>query len=99
MNSISISAIPRWVSLASRVIRNLPAGRYRLTNWLCRNRIAPFWARMNNTLGGHFFSCDVRDTIAREVCFSGRYEPQETALVQRLLQPGMSFLDVGANWG
>jgi len=49
--------------------------------------------------GGYSFRCDLRDTISREVCFTGRYEPQETALVRSTLRPGMSFVDVGANWG
>jgi FkbM family methyltransferase len=35
----------------------------------------------------------------REVCLTGRYEPQETALIRHLLRPGMTFVDVGANWG
>jgi FkbM family methyltransferase len=50
-------------------------------------------------MGGYSFRCDLRDAIAREVCFTGRYEPQETALVRAFLQPGMTFVDVGANWG
>ena len=49
--------------------------------------------------GMFLFECNLRDSIAREVCFMGRYEPQQSALLQRLLRPGMSFVDVGANWG
>ena len=45
------------------------------------------------------FVCDCRDGIAREACFMGYYEPQETVLVLSLLRPGMCFVDVGANWG
>lgn len=54
---------------------------------------------MARELGGLSFCCDLRDAIAREVCFTGRYEPQDTALMQTLLGPGMTFVDVGANWG
>jgi FkbM family methyltransferase len=50
-------------------------------------------------VGGFWFVCDLRDSISREVCFTGSYEPQETALVDDMLQPGMTFVDVGANWG
>jgi FkbM family methyltransferase len=50
-------------------------------------------------LGGFLFHCDLRDAISREVCFTGRYEPQETALLQAVLGPGMTFVDVGAHWG
>jgi FkbM family methyltransferase len=45
------------------------------------------------------FRCDLRDPLMREVCLTGRYEPQETLLLRHLLSPGMTFLDVGANWG
>jgi FkbM family methyltransferase len=50
-------------------------------------------------LGGYPFICNLRDTISREVCFTGYYEPQETAIVRSILRPGMNFVDVGANWG
>ena len=59
----------------------------------------PFLSRLPDDLGGASFSCDLGDTIAREVCFTGRYEPQETQIARRLLEPGMRVVDVGANWG
>jgi FkbM family methyltransferase len=55
--------------------------------------------RMPSSLGRQWFLCDLRDSIAREVCFTGMYEPQETAIVRAVLKPGMTFIDVGANWG
>jgi FkbM family methyltransferase len=90
---------PAWVGAAASLIRRLPRGRYRATNWIGRRRTAPFWARLPSDLGGLVFSCDLRDGIMREVCLTGRYEPQETALLQRILRPGMTFVDIGANWG
>jgi FkbM family methyltransferase len=54
---------------------------------------------MLEELGGYSFECNLQDSISREVCFTGRYEPQETALIQAILRPGMTFVDVGANWG
>jgi FkbM family methyltransferase len=74
-------------------------GRYRAMDRICRNPPPPFLMRLPSDLGGYFFHCDLRDTISREVCFTGRYEPQETALVRAILRPGMTFVDVGANWG
>jgi FkbM family methyltransferase len=68
-------------------------------NWLCRRPVPPYWGRTGSDLGAFRFVCDLRDGIAREVCFTQRYEPQETALLRHLLRPGMSFVDVGANWG
>ena len=81
------------------MIRRLPAGRYRIIDWLCPQPPPPFWARVPGELGGFVFRCDLRDSISQEVCFTGRYEPQETALARAILGPGMSFVDVGANWG
>jgi FkbM family methyltransferase len=90
---------PLWVSAATTVLRQLPAGRYRAASWLSRRPGRPFVARLPVSLGGLRFRCDLQDAIAREVCFTGRYEPQETALLLALLPPGGTFLDVGANWG
>src|SRR5438309_11327765 len=94
-----IGPTPRWVRLAVPLLRRLPAGRYRIMEWLCRNRPAVFLARMPSAAGQFSFRCDLGDLIAREVCFTGCYEPQETTLVQTILRPGMTFVDVGANWG
>jgi FkbM family methyltransferase len=54
---------------------------------------------MPDQLGGYTFICDLRDSLMREVCFTGIYEPQETLLAQSLLRKGMTVVDVGANWG
>src|SRR5258707_10706146 len=59
----------------------------------------PFWARLPGDLGDVEFRCDLRDALMREACLIGRYEPQETAILQHVLRPGMTFVDVGANWG
>lgn len=90
---------PLWVSLSASAIRTLPFGRYHLANVLARFASRPFLARLPEDLGGATFVCDLQDTISREVCFTGRYEPQETQLAMRLLRPGMTTVDVGANWG
>lgn len=90
---------PVWVTSAARIIRALPAGRYRTMNLVGRRPSAPFWTTTPVDLGGLEFRCDLRDPLMREVCFTGRYEPQETLLMSRLLTQGMTFVDVGANWG
>ena len=95
----SVSAAPAWVRLAAGIIQRLPAGRYRIMDWICLRPPQAFWMRTLEELGGYSFKCDLRDAICREVCFTGRYEPQETALARGILRPGMCFLDVGANWG
>lgn len=99
MTDLVLQGPPLWVRLASQVTRRLPLGRYRASNWLCARPAPPFWAEAPERLGRYQFACDVRDSIARDVCFAGRYEPLETVLVEQLLTPGMTFVDVGANWG
>ncbi len=90
---------PLATRLAALAVKRLPLGRYRLAHMLSRNPPPPFWAQLPGSVGGSRFVCDLRDGIAREVFFTGRYEPQETALVRHLLCPGAVFVDVGANWG
>jgi FkbM family methyltransferase len=94
-----IAPAPLWVSLSASAIRTLPFGRYQLANAVAKLASGPFLARLPNDLGGSTFICDLQDTISREVCFTGRYEPQETQLAMRLLGPGKIVIDVGANWG
>jgi len=50
-------------------------------------------------LGGYSFDCSLRDLIARDVFFAGCFAAQEIAFVRAVLGPGMTFVDVGANWG
>jgi FkbM family methyltransferase len=56
-------------------------------------------ARLPAEYGGPNFWCDLSDDIARDVCLVGSYEPQVTRVLTRLLSPGMTVVDVGANWG
>jgi FkbM family methyltransferase len=93
------NSTPLWVSWSATAIRALPFGRYQAANALARFAGSPFLAQLPPDLGRSRFVCDLRDTIAREVCFTGRYEPQETQLAVRLLGYGMTVVDVGANWG
>lgn len=90
---------PHAVRALSRVLRWLPLGRYRLIYESRRFVMAPFVAHLSAELGGLAFHCDPRDSVAREVCYTGCYEPQETQLASRLLHAGDVFADVGANWG
>ena len=94
----NLSRAPLWVRAGAQVVKRLPAGRYRLMNALPRPAES-FLARLPEASGGYVFACDLRDTIAREACFTGQYEPQETLLLHSLLRPGHCFVDVGANWG
>jgi FkbM family methyltransferase len=94
-----VRGAPVTVRLARALIPRLPLARYRLARALSRLHHAPFVAPMPGQAGGLSFQCDLRDVIARDVCLTGVYEPQETRLVTRVLGPGMTFVDVGAHWG
>lgn len=94
-----LRAAPLWVRAAAALIRRAPAGRYRAAHALGRFADAPFLMPLPASLGGYTFHCDLRDTVAREACFTGRYEPQETQIAARVLRSGMTAVDVGANWG
>jgi FkbM family methyltransferase len=95
----AVRPAPPLVRALSRVIRWMPIGRYRLIHESRRLAIAPFIAHLSPELGGLAFQCDPRDSVAREACYTGVYEPQETQLVSRILNRGDVFVDAGANWG
>ena len=90
---------PAWVTISASAVRALPFGRYRAANLLGAFASHPFLMRLPAEVGGHLFVCDLRDSICREACFTGRYEPQETQIAARLVRRGMTVFDVGANWG
>ena len=90
---------PLWAWLSAMVIRRLPLGRYRMMNWLCRGSSSRFVARFPGSALRLRFECDLRNGLAREVFFTGWYEPPETMLIRQLIAPGATFVDVGANWG
>lgn len=90
---------PLWVRALATVIPRLPAGRYWAIHQLRHARTPPFMMRLPARLGGFLYECDLRDSVAREVCYTGGYEPQETAIASHLLRAGDVFVDVGANWG
>lgn len=90
---------PAWVSLGAGVTRRLPAGKYRLIEWLCRGSNRRFVGKMAKELGGYSFDCCLRDRVARSVFLAGCHATQEISFVRAVLRSGMTFVDVGANWG
>ena len=80
-------------------MRRLPLGRYRMMHWLCRRSSGRFVARFPGSALDLRFECDLRNALAREVFFTGCYEPPETMLIRQLVDPGGTFVDVGAHWG
>ncbi len=54
---------------------------------------------LNKLLNGCRMRCDLTDHVERQVYFIGLYEPVESLLLTRLLKPGMTVIDGGANIG
>ena len=79
-------------------LRRVPRGRYRLLDLLApaHGRLV---ASLAPDLGAARFDADLSDALAREVCFTGMYEPPITRVVQRHVTRGGTVIDVGANWG
>lgn len=90
---------PVWANIVAGITRRLPRGKSRFIEWLCRGSEARFLARMPAEIGGYQFDCCLRDTVARDVFFAGCFAAQEIAFLRGVLKPGMTFVDVGANWG
>lgn len=98
----ALAPAPLGLRMAAAVVRRLPWGRFHAA-WRAARvwEGRPYAVRVPGAAGagGATFHCDLRDAIAREVCFTGGYGHQETALLDALLRPGGTFVDVGANWG
>lgn len=94
----TLPAAPLWIRSAAAIVRLLPAGRYLLANWLGRWAGRPFLAAFPGIPGVRYV-CDLRNELMREVCFTGQYEPQETMILRRFVEPGQVFVDVGSHWG
>ena len=54
---------------------------------------------LGKTLGGSVMALSMRDYQHRRIYFYGEYEPATTALFRRLVIPGSTVFDVGANVG
>lgn len=80
------------------LIRCLPRGRFRAAYALCRVLPPRFVTRLPRKLGGLAFVCDTADVVSR-TAFAGSWEPTQTLLISKILQPGMTFVDIGAQWG
>jgi FkbM family methyltransferase len=80
------------------LIRCLPRGRFRAAYALCRVLPPRFVTRLPRKLGGFAFVCETADVVSR-AAFAGTWEPTQTLLISKILQPGMTFVDVGAQWG
>jgi FkbM family methyltransferase len=87
-----LSPYPGW-SLGAGLSRPLSAwARRQLWLWV-RSSFDVEW------LEGLRLNLDPRNETSRAIFVTGRYEPNEFCVLARVLQPGMTFVDVGANMG
>lgn len=92
------------VSTLSMYLRRFPweSGRWRFIPFAlhqCRRAYTTSTDRVVRTRHGFRMQVDVADWLGRHVYVTGEYEPSTTCVVKALLQPGGTFLDIGANIG
>jgi FkbM family methyltransferase len=73
-------------------------GRWQASQSAISNSFAPRIARANTFWGGTL-EVDIRDAVGSSVFIHGSYEPELSAALYQLLQPGQTFVDVGAHIG
>jgi FkbM family methyltransferase len=89
---------PLAARLLEALVRVMPRGRYALLASRLARR-GRFVARLAPDLGGLGFSCDLADSIAREVYLTGYYEPPVSRIFAAHVPRGGVVVDAGANWG
>ena len=98
MTDARVRELHRWERALRQLLRRVPRGRYRLLDLLAPSS-GHVAAALAADLGGARFEADLSDALAREVCFTGMYEPPITRVFQRHLRRGGAVIDAGANWG
>jgi FkbM family methyltransferase len=85
----------RWRMFLGRIVRQL------LPHFRLRPHLASLFGRsVRVSVLGKTFNMDLRDDAMSSTLFAdGIWEPEETFFVGKTLQPGMAFVDVGANIG
>lgn len=56
-------------------------------------------ARVADSSDGRRFLIDIREPLYRDLYFRGVFEPEETAVLRRILRPADIVLDIGASFG
>jgi FkbM family methyltransferase len=80
-----------------QVVRLPMPGRYLLVELLSPLLVEPSCVE-GRSYGGLRFACDLSDLLQRQIFF-GLYEPEDVALLSRLIDPGAVVCDIGGNVG
>jgi FkbM family methyltransferase len=92
--------IGRWaLRTYLKFVRHVPERLEWLVDGLKRDLPVPWRERLIQLDGGGQLYIDSRSAIGREIYYAGSYEPLVSRALKRWLQPGMTFLDAGANIG
>lgn len=81
-----------------RVVRLLPRGRNPILSHLA-SYINEKTNHLASTEYGFKNIVSIKDQIGRDIFFHGVYEPVTAAIIEHILKPGDTFIDVGANIG
>jgi FkbM family methyltransferase len=92
------------IRAAALYLRNVPGGRGR---WrilrsvlpLLRDEGAKMGRRIVRCRHGFLMSADLEDWLGQYIYLTGAYEPPTADLIQKLVGPGDTVLDIGANAG
>lgn len=102
MKSIALrSGVLRPLAALCRSTARFP-GRWRIVQWSVKESRAVGAAMGETTVttgDGFRFTCDLRDWIGQYVFVTGTYEEPTAALMSRMVRPGDTVVDVGANVG
>ena len=94
MKAIEFQKITRILPLPGRIIRRL----IKVVDRHIEYPIAPIISNARWDVG-QFELIDCREYIQQSIFFLGYYEIRESRLIRRLLRPGDTFVDIGANLG
>ena len=94
-----VKTVPQWIAWRARrnarKLTNRLPGRLR-TWWLAIHPVAYPSACPGVTLSVH---PNMGDIVSQSLVSTGTWEPVETEIMLRLVKPGMTLVDVGANLG
>lgn len=99
----SLSVLNLYTRIDRSVFRTLPPGyaraAYMKANFLLFRKLRMIWPVAVKTLHDFRMIVDKVDRVAGYIYFFGVWEPQISTIITHLLDPGDTFLDIGAHIG
>ncbi len=85
-----------------RVFRSIPEwvrGKQRIARWILKNHCDAKDIVVQDNRGFYYQIPSLRETISFSLWVDGSYEPKLMKTIERMLDPGDCFVDIGANIG